>query len=155
MVFLIEQLLKFVGIQLDPGVAMTLRILGIVSVTLVVLYYATMCRLYHKAGRPWWMALVPYLQYYVMADIATQKNIIWFLLAIFPPTSLISWAYMMFQLPKRFGKSNAFAVLNVVLGVFILPFVAFGSAEYLGDFERPKTQTTKKTEEKVEDITEA
>ena len=144
MTFIFEFIMNLLGIEVEPSLIISLRVISIVSFLLTVLYYATMWRLYQKAGRHGWAAIIPFYQFWVLADISTKNNIIWFILSVVPIgiCNLIAWAYMMFQLPKRFGKGNGFAAANVVFGVFILPFVAFGKAEYLGDFERNKESKT-------------
>ena len=82
MTFLFEFIMNLIGIEVESSILITLRVISIVSFLLTVLYYATMWRLYQKAGRHGWAAIVPFYQFWVLADISTKNNIIWFILSV-------------------------------------------------------------------------
>ena len=98
--------------------------------------------IFKKAGRPWWAALIPIYNAYVLLQIVKKPG--WWLLLLFVPfVNFIIAIILMFELSKAFGKSTGFA-----LGLIFLPFVfllilGFGSAKYVyGGAVAPKEVKT-------------
>ena len=101
--------------------------------------------MFKKAGEDWWKALVPLYNSWIETKICGLKWY-WFLiyavlLAIISrgenePNYIAAWGLLLtsfnynFNLAKKFGKSNGFAVFNTILPFIGLPILAFGSAQY-------------------------
>lgn len=120
-------------------------ILGVLLVlACVVLILICNCKIFKKAGEAWWKGLIPLYNSWVETKIT---GLAWWWFIIF--CGLTAWmgnsensnfvAYMLllltsfnynFNLAKKFGKSNGFAVLNTLLPIIGLPILAFGSAKY-------------------------
>jgi hypothetical protein len=89
-------------------------------------------KIYTKAGKPGWAAIVPVYNYIVWLEIIGKP--MWWLaiLLLVPCVNFIFLIWMLNLLSKSFGKSEGFTV-----GLFFLPFIffpilAFGGAQYLG-----------------------
>lgn len=116
----------------------------IIGLAIVIFMIITSCKLFTKAGEKWWKAIVPLYSSWIqtkivglawwwfpiyvffLAFMGTGKNINyvfdWGLI-------LISFNYN-YNLAKKFGKSNGFALLCTILPIIGLPILAFGSAKY-------------------------
>jgi len=127
-------------------------LLGLILIAVGVFMIITNCKLFKKAGEPWWKAIVPLYNSWVETKIV---GLAWWWFPIFAVlTALIartndynfvvyiallltSFNYN-FNLAKKFGKSNGFAVLTTLLPIIGLPMLAFGSATYNKDAEVDK-----------------
>ncbi|HXC16842.1 MAG TPA: DUF5684 domain-containing protein [Holophagaceae bacterium] len=104
-------------------------ILGVVMWSLAIAMYAGMWRVFSKAGRPGWAAIIPYYQFYVLIEIEEEPG--WWMLWLFVPLVNFFVFWRVFDgLAQRFGKGQGFAA-----GLFFLPFIffpilGFGSAQY-------------------------
>ena len=119
-------------------------VLGLIALAALVLIIIANCKLFKKAGEAWWKALIPLYNSWVETKI-TGLGWWWFLIfaiitAVFSYTEdgnfvvymallLTSFNYN-YNLAKKFGKTNGFAVLNTLLPIVGLPILAFGSAKY-------------------------
>ncbi len=103
----------------------------IVGLALLVLMLASAWKLYEKAGKPGWAALVPIYNTYVLFEITWGKGIL-FLLMFVPIANFVVSIITIVKLAKVFGKG----VGTILLLLFFSPvgyvMLAFGSAEYIG-----------------------
>lgn len=76
-------------------------------------------KIYKKAGKEGWAALVPVYSTVVMLDIV-GKPAIWLLLLFIPFINIIFGIWMVNLLAKRFGKDEGYTV-----GLLLLPFVFY------------------------------
>lgn len=88
-------------------------------------------KIFIKAGKPGWGAIIPFYNSYCLADI-TLGNGWLFLLLLLPGVNLILMLVMYYKLAIVFGKSTVFGILTVLCPYICLPIIAFGSAEYQG-----------------------
>ncbi len=104
----------------------------------VVFMVVCLWKIFEKAGRPGWYAIVPILNAWTMAEIAGKPG--WwslaFLLAFIPVVgpiaALIVSIIINLELAKAFGKDTGFAVLLILLPIVGYPMLAFGDAKYGG-----------------------
>ena len=125
------------------GLIVFVVIIGLLALAIVVFMIIAECKLFTKAGEKWWKALIPAYNSWVQTKIV---GLGWWWFPIYigiatlmdvPNISavaglcviLISFNYN-YNLAKKFGKSNGFAVLNTFLPIIGLPILAFGSAKY-------------------------
>ena len=116
------------ALKLDPmqmllpcGIGLIICVLGLVS----------MAKIFKKAGKPGWAALVPFYNLYVLFDIAWGKGLM-FLLTLIPLANLIVMIILWAELAKAFGKRGGFAVGLVFLNLIFMCILGFGKAEYAG-----------------------
>lgn len=97
----------------------------------VVFILASLWKVFVKAGREGWEALIPIYNIYVLLKIVGKPGW-WLLLFLVPIVSLVVSFIVYIELAKRFGKSTGFGVGLVLLSFIFIPILAFGDAQYQG-----------------------
>jgi len=97
---------------------------------IAVLIYAGMWKIYEKAGKPGWAAIIPFYNMIVLLEIV-KKPWWWFLLMMIPYVNLIwiIWTYNL--LSKSFGKDEGYTIGMILLPFVFIPMLGFGDAKYL------------------------
>ncbi len=114
----------------EPSVLETTVSLA-VAVAIMLLMIVSMWRIFSKAGQPGWTSLVPVYNAVVMCWIAGKSG--WWLLLLFIPfVNFVAVILLDIALARQFGKSAGFGIGLLLLPLFFLPILAFGSAEYEG-----------------------
>ena len=125
------------------GAIILVVILGLIALAVAIFMIIAECKLFTKAGEKWWKVFIPIYNTWVQNKIV---GLAWWWLPIFLVASaltevqtlgfvagmaviLVSFNYN-YNLAKKFGKSNGFAVLTTFLPVIGLPILAFVSAKY-------------------------
>ncbi|MFN5619876.1 MAG: DUF5684 domain-containing protein [Flavobacteriales bacterium] len=90
-----------------------------------------MMKLFEKAGKPGWAAIVPIYNLIVMLEII-GKPTWWVILALIPVVNIIVLIIIWHQLSLSFGKDGLYTVGLILLGIIFLPMLAFGKAQYVG-----------------------
>ena len=90
-------------------------------------------KIFVKAGKPGWAAIIPFYNTYVLFELVGMKG--WYVfLAFIPFVGSIILAVMNIianvKLAKCFGKSDGFAVGLVLLNIIFLPILAFDDSTY-------------------------
>jgi hypothetical protein len=88
-------------------------------------------RLYAKAGKPGWAALVPIYNMFVYLQIA-GKPLWWFILYFVPVVNVVISIMSIFAVAGKFGKGTGFALGMLFLPFIFVPILAFGDDPYLG-----------------------
>jgi hypothetical protein len=101
----------------------------IVYLLVVIFMIASIWKVYEKAGKPGWAALVPIYNLIVLLEIV-KKPVWWIVLLIIPIANIIVLIIIYMQLAKSFGKSSGFGLGLVFLGFIFLPILAFGDAQF-------------------------
>lgn len=100
----------------------------------VIMIFAIVCqwKLFKKAGKNGWEAIVPIYNMVVLFDIA--KTPLWMIILFFIPIANIIVMFMLYiNLAKQFGKDTGFGIGLAFLPLIFLPILAFGKTEYIGD----------------------
>ena len=97
----------------------------------IILMIAGMWKIFVKAGKPGWAAIVPIYNLVVLLEIV-GKPIWWIILMIIPLVNLIVYIIILIELAKRFGKGIGFALGLLFLPFIFFPVLGFGSAQYHG-----------------------
>lgn len=103
---------------------------------LIVIAFAAQWRIYQKAGKPGWAAIVPIYNVIILMEII-GKPWWWLLLILFPPTSLIFAVWATNLLSKSFGQGVGFTLGLIFLSIIFYPMLAFGNFEYKGPAGNP------------------
>jgi len=101
----------------------------IVWLAVVVLMVASMWKLFVKAGKPGWAAIVPIYNLVVLLEIA-GKPLWWFILFLIPFVNIIVAIMLAVAVARKFGKGTGFAIGMVVLAPIFYPMLAFGDSTY-------------------------
>lgn len=103
----------------------------IIVIAVTVLMLVALWKVFVKAGKPGWAAIVPFYNAYCLFDISFGKGWL-FLLMLIPCVDVVIGIIMLVKLANAFGKTGGFAVGLIFLPVIFLPVLGFGDAEYLG-----------------------
>jgi len=96
---------------------------------LLVVFYASLWRVFGKAGRPGWAAIIPVYNWIELLRI--EGSAAWSVVYLFiPVVNLIAWVEIWAGVAKTFGKGRLFACGLVVLPVVFLPVLAWGPAKH-------------------------
>ncbi len=98
---------------------------------LVVALIAGMWKVFEKAGKPGWAAIVPIYNAIVILEIVGRPTW-WILLMFIPCLSIIFSIIVMIDLAKSFGKDALFGIGLIFLSFIFIPILGFGSARYEG-----------------------
>ena len=105
-------------------------ILGwLLYMAVVVFYIFCMWKIYVKAGKPGWAAIVPIYNILVQLEIVGRPW--WYLLLMFVPVvNIVISIMIIFDLAKVFGKGIGFGFGLLFLSFIFIPILAFGDAQY-------------------------
>ena len=122
---------------LAAGIGMFTLVVALICIALAIVGVVAIWRVFAKAGRPGWAALVPFYNSWVLAEIAGKPGW-WGLLPLVAFVPVIGWitaiavmVIISLGLAHNFGKSDAFGIVGLflfsIIGYLIL---GFGSATY-------------------------
>lgn len=98
-----------------------------VAVLIVVGYW----KVFVKAGKPGWGAIIPFYNMYCLYEISFGNG--WLFLLIFVPcVDIVMLIIMNVKLAQAFGQSGGFAVGLIFLPFIFVPMLGFGNAQYNG-----------------------
>ena len=103
----------------------------VLSLAFAVLAIVAMWKIFEKAGKPGWAAIIPFYNIYVLFEI-TWGNGWKFLFLLIPIANIVFAIITMVKLAKAFGKSGGFAVGLIFLSIIFYCILAFDKSEYLG-----------------------
>ena len=103
----------------------------IVIFAVLVVLFAAMWKVFTKAGKPGWAAIVPIYNLVVLLQIAGRPGW-WTILFFIPLVSIVVAIITYIDLAKSYGKGAGFGVGLALFGVIFLPILGFGSARYRG-----------------------
>jgi hypothetical protein len=90
-----------------------------------------MWKVYEKAGKPGWAAIIPIYNIIVLLEIV-GKPTWWIILYLIPCVNIIFAIWTLNLLSKSFGQSEGFTVGLVLLSFVFYPLLGFGNYQYLG-----------------------
>lgn len=105
--------------------------IGIVYFGIIVLMIVAWWKIFTKAGKPGWAAIVPIYNIIVLCEIVGRPAW-WVILFLIPCVNIVAHIMISLDLAKSFGKDVGFGI-----GLIILPYIfglmlGFGSATYVG-----------------------
>ena len=103
----------------------------LIYLALIVLVIAGMWKIFEKAGKPGWAAIVPVYNIIVLLEIV-GKPMWWIVLMLVPCVNIVAQIWVTNLLSKSFGKSEGFTVGMVLLPMVFFPVLGFGDAQYQG-----------------------
>ena len=110
-------------------------------IAIFMLVVAGMWRVFSKAGRPGWYALVPIYNSIVLAEIVGRPGWVG-LLNLVPFLNIYINVIIALDVAKSFGKDTTFGVLTIFFPFVTYPILGFGSAKYQGPSAVGKTLET-------------
>jgi hypothetical protein len=101
----------------------------IVWVAFAVLMIASMWKIFTKAGKPGWAAIIPIYNIIVLLEIA-GKPLWWFILMLIPFVNIVVFIMVLVSIAKNFGKGVGYAIGMLLLPFIFYPMLGFGDARY-------------------------
>ena len=112
------------------GMFVFMVIMWIISIIIGVIGIVSLWKIFKKAGKPGWAALIPFYNYYVMCEIAEKQW--WHVLLLFVPIAQIYSLFVVYDgVSKKFGKSTGFSVGMLFLPYIFLPILAFSDVQMI------------------------
>jgi hypothetical protein len=103
----------------------------LVYFAILLLIIVSMWKIFTKAGKPGWAAIIPIYNIIVLLEIV-NKPVWWIILLIIPIVNIIFAIIVMHQLSLSFGQGIGMTLLFLFLPFIGYPMLAFGSAQYVG-----------------------
>lgn len=114
---------------MNPMVSTTTNLFVLV---LVVIYLIALWKMFVKAGRPGWAAIIPFYNLYVLLKIVGRPGW-WLILYFIPIVNIVVSLIVSLNLAKSFKRSDAFGVLVLWLFSFVgYLILGFGKSTYAG-----------------------
>ena len=110
----------------EPG-----PMLWLVYIAIAVVIIAAMWKVFAKAGKPGWAAIIPIYNVWVLLEIVGRPGW-WLILMLIPFVNIVASIIVSIDLAKSFGKSAGFGVGLALLGFVFYPILGFGDATYIG-----------------------
>jgi len=105
--------------------------LGFTYLVILILVWAGLWKIFVKAGKPGWAAIIPIYNAIVLIEII-GKPTIWILWLLIPCVNIVFSIWALNLLSKSFGKSEGYTVGLIILPFVFIPLLGFGDAKYLG-----------------------
>lgn len=103
----------------------------LIYIAVIVFYIFCMWKIFVKAGKPGWAAIIPIYNTLVMLEIIGRPW--WYLLLMLVPVvNIVIGIMIIFDLAKVFGKGTGFGFGLLFLSFIFIPILAFGDATYQG-----------------------
>lgn len=103
----------------------------LITLVLLVVMLVGMWKMFVKAGKPGWAAIVPFYNLYCLYDMSFGNGWL-FLLTFVPCVNIVIGFMLYFKLAKAFGQGAGFAIGLIFLNPIFMLILGFGSAEYVG-----------------------
>lgn len=96
----------------------------VLSVIFIFIYSSE--RMYMKMNKPWWAALVPFYNYFVLSDAIFNNMFLGFLIFV-PIVGSIYMLILYYKLGKAFDKNG---ILTALFPLIMMPIIGFGDSLY-------------------------
>lgn len=104
---------------------------GLIGLAVAVVIIVGMWKVFEKAGKPGWAAIIPIYNIVVLLEIV-GRPIWWIVLFFIPCANFVVLIMVAFDLAKRFGQGAGFAVGLILLPFIFYPLLGFGDSRYQG-----------------------
>ncbi|MBX2944343.1 MAG: signal peptidase I [Cyclobacteriaceae bacterium] len=105
--------------------------IGIIYIAVFIFFMVCYWKIFEKAGKPGWAAIIPIYNFIVFLEIV-GKPVWWIILIFIPIVNFFVLIYLVHLFAKSFGKDIGWTIFLLLLGFIALPILAFGDAKYVG-----------------------
>jgi hypothetical protein len=103
---------------------------GMIGLVLTIVQIIAMWKVYVKAGKPGWAAIIPFYNLYILLKIAGKPGW-WLILYIIPIVNIIIHAIVSIGVAKAFNRSSLFGIVALWLFSFVgYLILGFGKSTY-------------------------
>ena len=113
------------------GMMAMLGAFAFIYLAILVLMIVSFWKIFTKAGKPGWAAIIPIYNCIVFLEIV-NKPIWWIILILIPIVNIIILIILIHRLSLSFGQGVGFTILLILLGIVGYPLLAFGDYKYVG-----------------------
>lgn len=113
----------------DAAAAAVAMVILLIELVLLLVMIIGMWKVFEKAGKPGWAAIIPIYNIIVLLEIA-GKPIWWIILFLIPCVNLIIAILTYMAVAKNFGKSEAYGLGLAFLPFIFFPLLGFSDAKY-------------------------
>jgi hypothetical protein len=103
----------------------------LVGLAIAAFYIYVVWKIFEKAGKPGWAAIIPIYNVVVVLEIV-GRPIWWVVLFLIPLVSFVISIIVAIDVSKSFGHGPLYGFGLAFLGFIFLPILAFGSDTYRG-----------------------
>ena len=104
-------------------------VMWLIWMAVMVVMIVSWWKIFVKAGKPGWAAIVPLLNTLELLDIAGKPW--WYLLLMMIPIVNIVMLFLIsINVAQAFGKSSGFGIGLAILPFILYPMLAFGKDQY-------------------------
>lgn len=121
----------------DTGGLIAGGLMLIVYLAVIILVIASQWKIYEKAGKPGWAAIIPIYNIIVLHEII-GKPAWWIIMYLIPVVNIVFGIWAINLLSKSFGKDEGYTVGMIFLPFIFYPMLAFGDAQYVGPAGDPE-----------------
>lgn len=124
--------------SMDTGLSLAaLAVIYIPVLIICIICIVANWKIFKKAGKPGWAAIIPFYNLYVMYSIIYGNG--WrFLLLIIPFVNIFIGIKAYFDLAHVYGKSITFGIGLAFFSPIFICILGFGNAKYLGTLNHLK-----------------
>jgi hypothetical protein len=118
----------------DPAAMQQAQGIGVGALLFMLVFsllmIVSMWKVYTKAGKPGWAAIIPIYNLVVLLEMV-RKPMWWILMFLIPFVNFVFLILLYVELAKAFGKGGGFAAGLILLSPIFVPILGFGSAQYV------------------------
>lgn len=103
----------------------------IAQLAIIAFFLAVFWKIFEKAGKPGWAAIIPIYNVIVLLEIV-GRPLWWIILLFIPIVNIVVGFLLALDLSRSFGHDLAFALGLFFLGIIFYPILAFGGDTYQG-----------------------
>lgn len=103
----------------------------LIGLTVAAVMIASMWKLFTKAGKPGWAAIIPIYNIVVMLEII-GRPIWWIVLFFIPVVNFVVGVVISIEFAKAYGKDIVWGLGMAFLGIIFMPLLAFSNSRYQG-----------------------
>ncbi len=103
----------------------------IIVLAIAVVMLVGMWKMFQKAGKPGWAAIIPFYNTYCLCEMA-MGNGLFFLLMFVPCVNVVFQVILSLKLAKAFGQGTGFGIGLFLLSPIFYMILGFGDAQYIG-----------------------
>jgi len=115
----------------QSSIAGLIGIFFLFYLAILAFYGFCMWKIFVKAGKPGWAAIIPIYNFIVLLEIV-GKPAWWIILILIPFVNFIILIIILNLFSKSFGKDIGMTLLLIFLSFIAIPILAFGDARYVG-----------------------
>ena len=115
--------------QVSPGLLAIFAGMQLVFLVIGVILLISMWKIFTKAGKPGWAAIIPIYNMIVMLQIIKKPE--WWVIFMFIPfVNIIVGLVVLVQFAQTFGKGAGFTLGLIFLPFIFYPILGFGKSTY-------------------------